>query len=285
VATRGNAALALTRPRGADGADGEGWCVHVPLSPAKERLVQRSFEVLAELRRRNPALAVPEPLFQGELGGLPIACARRLPGLSGPQLSGDTAAFGRTLAQAARDFATLVVEPPAPLDARGFDELLGGRFVLVSRHAADARVVASLAGLESRARERLAGRLLPRVFMHGDLRSKHLQVAADGRVLGYLDWGTSEPRGVPGFDLLHLLIQERKQAAGIGAGEAWRRAIAPGSLSGDERAALDEYSGRAGLEPGTLELLAELYPVLVGAVAEATWDYSRPRWIARQFQL
>jgi hypothetical protein len=25
------------------------------------------------------------------------------------------------------------------------------------------------------------------------------------------------------------------------------------------------------------------YPVFVAAMAEATWDYSRPRWLHRQF--
>jgi hypothetical protein len=28
-----------------------------------------------------------------------------------------------------------------------------------------------------------------------------------------------------------------------------------------------------------------LYPVLVGAMAERNWDYSRPRWVHTQFEL
>jgi hypothetical protein len=34
-----------------------------------------------------------------------------------------------------------------------------------------------------------------------------------------------------------------------------------------------------------LEAGAEAYPLLLAAMAESHWDYSRPRWVHRQFDL
>ena len=144
--------------------------------------------------------------------------------------------------------------------------------------------------MERRVRERLLGVELPRVVYHADLRPKHVQASPEGRLLGLLDWGSSEASDLPGFDLLHLVVHERKQVAGCSAGAAWR--AVQNALAGEgaellphEREAFEVYARALDLEPEVLPALAELYPALVGAMAEKNWDYSRPRWIARNFEL
>ena len=37
------------------------------------------------------------------------------------------------------------------------------------------------------------------------------------------------------------------------------------------------------LDEDTARAIEGLYPVLVAAMAEKNWDYSRPRWLHRQF--
>ena len=148
-----------------------------------------------------------------------------------------------------------------------------------------ARTLAEIERLRAAAREALLGRRFPRVLMHHDLRGKHLAVERDGSVLGYLDWGTAELEGLPGFDLLHLIVHERKQALGLSAGEAWRQVRDGVRLEADERDALASYAAALELEDSYMSTLAAIYPVLVGAMAESNWDYSRPRWLQREFAL
>ena len=54
-------------------------------------------------------------------------------------------------------------------------------------------------------------------------------------------------------------------------------------LRDHERAALDSYAQSLELEPAYCRAIERIYPVLVAAMAEKNWDYSRPRWLARQF--
>jgi aminoglycoside phosphotransferase (APT) family kinase protein len=139
--------------------------------------------------------------------------------------------------------------------------------------------------MREEAGELLIGKHLPRVLYHGDLRSKHVQVHSDGRVLGYLDWGTSELDDLPYADLLHLVVHARKQADDLRAAAAWALVRDGEGLAEHERAALARYAERTGLEPNVCRALERIYPVLVAAVAERNWDFSRPRWVHRQFDL
>ena len=44
-----------------------------------------------------------------------------------------------------------------------------------------------------------------------------------------------------------------------------------------------ERARTVGLAPEVREALERCYPIFVGAMAEANWDYSRPRWVHQQF--
>jgi len=110
-------------------------------------------------------------------------------------------------------------------------------------------------------------------------------VARDGSVLGYLDWGTTESAGLPYFDLLHLVIHEKKQQLGATAERAWKSVRDRTELLEHEERALAHYRSAVGLDDDTARAIEEIYPVLVAAMAEKNWDYSRPCWLHRQFGL
>jgi aminoglycoside phosphotransferase (APT) family kinase protein len=226
---------------------------------------------------------VPEPLFLGELEGLFLACETQLAGLTAPQLTGEELPARHLLADSARFLTQLVVEPAHTIDAASFEELVGSKLDVVARHCGVESTARRIAELRETARARLLGKTVPLVLYHADLRSKHVQVDAEGRVIGYLDWGSAEDRGLPYYDLLHLLAHERKQSVDLPASEAWRIVRERTSLRDFERAALDEYCAQLGLDDEFRRVVEELYPLLVGATAENNWDYSRPRWVHRQF--
>ena len=284
VATRGNSAVIHTAVPGAPEDEPAGrWTLHVPLSPQQEVQMRRHHAALEALRRAHPALPVPEPLHAGEAAGLALSCERRLGGLTAPQLSGRLDCMRRLYADAAAQLAGLVVEPDALLDEERFEALVGARIDLVARFAAVPSTLHALARMRDEARERLVGLPLPLVFHHADLRSKHVQVEPDGRVLGYLDWGSSVDVDLPYFDLLHLVAHDRKQQVGLSTGDAWQLLRGGRGLRDFEREALDDYAARLALPPAYRRALEDLYPAFVGAMAEANWDYSRPRWVHRNF--
>ena len=284
VATRGQTAVVLCAVPGATEDDPRGrWCLHVPLCPAQEEQVERHVRVLRLLRQRFPSVPTPEPLHGGRLEGLHVACERRLAGLTGPQLSGQSALTDRVLGEVATSLARLVVEPASVCDERRFEELLGRRFALVARHAQLESTLVEVERMRLLARERLLGARVPLVLSHQDLRPKHVQVRPDGGLLGFLDWGTADEHGLPYWDLLHLLVHERRQALGLSAGDAWRLVRERRELRPAELEALDRHAAELGLEEDVRDALEAIYPVLVGAMAEAHWDFSRPRWLHEQF--
>ena len=224
-------------------------------------------------------------LWIGRCGGLQVACERRLAGLTAPQFTGDTVVAKRMFAQVARDFATLTMRATRVFDALDFEHLVASRFALVARFAGVPASIERLAVLCERTREQLVGARFPLVLQHADLRSKHVQIRPDGSVIGYLDWGPSELDDLPYFDLLHLIAHERKHEAGLSAGAAWKIVRERRELREHEVRALDDYSERLGLDDRVRRAIEAMYPVLVAAMAERNWDYSRPRWLSQQFGL
>ena len=285
VATRGNSSVVLTAPAAEDDdPDGPGrWCLHLPLSPSQQVLVERHHRTLWRLRRSFPGVPVATPLFAGVVDGVYLVCERRLGGRTAPELSDDPGIAARLLEDAARITAQLALGPSAPVSAADFEALLGFKFELVLRHGQVPATLEKTGALRERARELLVGRRLPRCLYHADLRGKHIQIDAEGGVLGILDWGTLEDPGLPYVDLLHLVIHERKQTEALTAGAAWRAVCDPSRRLPHEARALADYAERLALEPDYLKLIEDCYPVLVGAMAESNWDYSRPRWVHTQF--
>ncbi len=283
VATRGNSALLLTRARGA--GDEGAWCVHIGLSAAQRSQLATHARFLRKLAAEHPHCPVPQFLLAGEVEGVHLTVERRARGLTAPQLTGDLTAARRTLDDLSRTLATLVSAPARALDEAGFERLLGTRFDVVAAHCGDEDTRAALARLRAEARDEWLGLRFPLVVQHADLRSKHVQVERDGRVVALLDWGSAEDGDLPGFDLLHYLLHERKQAEGLDARAMWRLALEPERLRDSERAALERHASLLGVEERYFGALSRIYPVLVAAMAERHWDYSRPRWLRRQFGL
>lgn len=289
VGTRGNTLLVQTRAPAGDTAGDTGggargaWTLHVPLCPKNVPQLELHMDSLALVRARFPGVPVPEPLDHGRIEGVWLSCERRLPGWTAPQVVGDRARIGRMQREVAAHFAQLVTRTARVFTDEDFETQVAARFRLVAAHAAVAGTIANLERLQAEARERLVGATFPLVLYHADLRSKHVQVDEDGGVLGYLDWGTTEPEGLPLFDLLHLVVHERKQERRISPGEAWRAVRDRRDLFDHEIAALDSYARALGLDAHVVAAIDAIYPVLVAAMAEKNWDFSRPRWLHRQF--
>ena len=279
VATRGNNALLLSggsRPL----------AIHMPLETRQQVQVKRHLATLTALREEFPSLPVPRPVRELHLGDAWCAVEERLGGWTAGQICGDQQKVSKMLGDVAEHFAGLITRPAQEFTEADFEHLIGERVRRVSMKAPDKETKAALIEMEALAREQLIGACFPLMRSHGDLRSKHVQVDQDGGVLGYLDWGATEERDLPLFDLLHLIINERKQEALITIGDAWR-----GYCSGDaaprehERAAMDAYSRHLELPIEVQKSIEGLYPLFVADAAEKNWDYSRPRWIMRQFGL
>lgn len=284
IASRGNCVLVQTRAADGDLEREEGrWSVHVSLGPHKEAQVRRHHEVIEELWARDQPVPVPEPLFLGQLDGVTLSCERRLAGMNAPQRCGVEATMRRVLEETVQHFERLVVREPRPIGEEDFVELFDWRFDIVAAHAGREETRVKLEALREATRSRVLGHDMPRVLQHADLRSKHVQIDADGHVLGYLDWGSSRDDDVPYFDLLQLVVHERKQATGVRIGDAWRALTTPGGIHAWERAALDDYAQRIGLAPEVARAIEQAFPVFVAAMAESNWDYSRPRWVHHGF--
>ena len=146
LATRGNTTLVQTARPSCPEADPLGrWTLHLPLSPQQRVQIRRHHERITAIRQGFPELPVPEPLFLGELEGQVVACERRLPGVTAPQLSGDADAMARMFGDVARHLGGLVQREAAPLDVLEFEKLFASRFEIVARHAGfDATVEAGL---------------------------------------------------------------------------------------------------------------------------------------------
>lgn len=275
ISSRGNTSVIQT----------DRWTVHIPHQPYQARQAARHYARIGDLRERFPDVPVPRPVFAGELEGLEVFCEQRVEGMTAPQVVGRSGLLARTYADAAQHLARLTVEPEVEMDAATFDELVGAKFDLVQGYAAVQSTARALENMRAEARERLLGARFPRVVYHADLRSKHVVIDQDGHVQGYLDWGSSEASDLPYFDLLHLIVHERKQESAVSAGEAWRLLARPDGLRPTERAALDDYATSIRLTPDVRAALEAIYPVLVAAMAEKNWDYSRPRWLHESFEL
>lgn len=286
VSTKGNNVLLFARRAQDEDPEGRArFVVHLPLSLHQRRLAERHAQALRYLARSFPRLPVPELVFEGELTGVSLVCERRLGGLPGTELSGDSARVAHTLTDLARALETLVVVPPAPLTAEAFGELVSSKFDLVIRRCGVPATRAQLVRMRDASRERLVGRPLPRVFAHADLRSKHVQVGTQGELEGLLDWGSHDPLGLPTFDLSHFLLHEWKQAGATGSGAAWRRLLAAEPRDEPARELLRTHARNLGVDADVQAALEAIHPVLVGATAESSWDYSRPRWLQRAYGL
>ncbi len=285
-ATRGNTSVILSAlPERGEGDPAGRYALHVPLYLPHAPGLDLHLEALRRVRDAFPDVPVPEALFSGALEGLWISAERRVGGVPAQHLVGDPELADRVLQQAAEHLARLVVRAAEPLNEADFERLVAARVESIARSAPEADTRAALERLGREARAALLGAPLPRVIQHGDLRAKHVQVDARGDVLGYVDWGTASMADLPGFDLLHLLVHNAKQRTREGDGAIWRRLLAGRDLRPAECAALEFYAERVGHGRDLARALLALYPVVVGAIAESNWPWTRPGWFHRAFEL
>lgn len=291
VATRSNDALVHTAPE--DSAERAAvrhreagrWTVHVALQPSKRRMVGIHHDWLQRIRREHPGVPVPEPLFHGDIEGADVAVERRLGGLSGTDVTGDRARTRAMFTDAARILDRLVDDEPTRMDEQLVEAMLRARFRRVAELVGSERTRREVERRADRTAEAFLDRDVRLAVYHADLRGKHVQVDAEGRVLGLLDWGASEERFLPLADLMQLVVHQRKQETGETFGEAWRKVADPRTRRASEREVIESHAEHAGLDEETVGVLFDAYPLFVAGMAERNWDYSRPDWVARQFGL
>lgn len=281
TATRGNCAVILTHAR--PGEVGGDWALHVPMNEKERRELSAHDEHLQFLRMNHPGFPIPEPLFSGTIDGLWLSCERRLGGIAATQVSREPGCAKNLLTDVAQHLTELIMQHATPLSDGDLDRLLGSRF---DRVGAKANLPETIAHVE-RAREKaiatLRGLKVPRVFYHSDIRSKHVRVNREGHVLGYLDFGCSSRNDLPYFDLINLVVHENKRDGEFASTNAWQRLLTRNGLREHELAALDSYATALSLPPEYCRTIEEIYPILVVAMCERNWDYSRPRWLHEHF--
>lgn len=72
--------------------------------------------------------------------------------------------------------------------------------------------------LENHLRATMAS--VPSVMTHGDLWAGNVFVI-NGQLVGIIDWDGARTNGIPGTDLLHLTVSQRRQKAGGDIGAVW----------------------------------------------------------------
>ena len=285
-ATRGNTSVILTAVVGDNSIDPRGrWALHVPLYAAHTPGLETHLDALRTVRERFPSVPVPEPLHSGPVDGLWVSVERRAPGVPAQHLLHDAELADHVLLQAAEHFARLATKPAMPLTHADFDTLVSARCESVARKAPDVETRRAIDAIERNARKQLVGAPLPRVLQHGDLRAKHVQVTLRGEVLAYVDWGTASTDELPMLDVAHLLVHDAKQRTKLSDGVLWRRMLDKNELRPAERRALQRHAELLGIDAEISQALLALYPISIGAIAEANWPWTRPGWFRRTYGL
>ncbi len=289
ISTRSNNCLVQTRPldaRGiapgthALGAPGW-WVLHIPTNPYTDRMLRNDGACLRHIRKTFPHLPVPTPIMSGEVEGLFLHCEQRLPGLSAPQHEDEEQLHASMLMRVANDYSRLVVEPSALIDEERFEQMIAPRFRLardLSTHAGTGR---ALDEMLNDVHSVLVGRRIPLVLYHADLRPKHIQLGADGQILGYYDWGASERCFLPYLDLLNLALHLSKGHSPNAISDCQR--IAARQWYPGERRAFDHYANTLELEDEVRACLERTLPAFIAGMSERNWEFSRPGWIRSQF--
>lgn len=286
IGTRGNTALVQTHVPGSDPEDPRGrWTLHVPLCVHHGPALARHLQSLRDVAEHAPTVPVPEALFGGEVDGVWLTCERRLGDEAAHHWIGNPHVADRLARCASGHLASLTTRAADPLTSAEFESFVEERLEVLLRGDLDPASKQALRRLVDAARDVLVGASMPRVHVHGDLRAKHVQSTAEGEPLGYLDWGTARNVDVPGYDLVHLLVHNRKQRHGERDDVAWRKLRERQGIRPAEREALDGYFERLKIDDGAADALVSLYPLFVGHTAEAHWPFSRPAWFEKHFEL
>lgn len=157
-------------------------------------------ELLARLARAG--VLVPSPIASGRSDGVAWSVESALPGRMPARLS------RRLLGEAIDALARF----PGGLGARAaVDDLQALRAALPDREGPLASAQGWASGVASTS---------PAVARHGDLWSGNLLVSR-GHLSGIVDWDAAHDAGVPGADLLQLVVTSDRHRRGLCLGDAW----------------------------------------------------------------
>jgi aminoglycoside phosphotransferase (APT) family kinase protein len=235
-------------------------------------------EWLRRLAALPPAVARVIPVFHGEreIEGVRVFALSERPGLTvdrdAPFLPALTAAAAGWL----REFHRATVRP-AEIDAALFARAFAPLFE--KARARNRALSMEITGLEELVRSRLAGRVLPLAWMHGDFKLENLVFDERTRtVQGVIDWELAWEPGAPLLDLLYLLLYNRVVRAGTGVTgvlAAAQATLVKQDWTPDERVHLDAHhaaslGGSRGLET-TLGALFLVHHIGVRVTYNLSW--------------
>lgn len=221
----------------------------------------------------------PEPLFLDRHCGLAVLGERVVHGA--PFRTRTTSRADCPSARSAIDWIIRLGAASAVHDAAGFGEISDSLAQLLTRFASIySLTTAERDFLEERvAAINLANEAIPLVFRHADAGTWNVLVGDVGRVI-FLDWETSEPKGMPLWDLFDFV---RSFGNWIGRVKGQRDGIAAYAGNFLEHTALSRlqanatarYCGNVGLDRALVEPL--FYTCwMQRAVREAAWTSEPP---------
>jgi len=160
------------------------------------------------------------------------------------------------------------------VDAAEYARLVGS--LLAAARARHPEAASALSRIDTLLRNRILGRELPVVWMHGDYKIENVAVdRATRRPLGIIDWELGDPAGLPLIDLEYLLVYNRMLRDGLAFGPACLQHFAGNASDARSARLRDRYVKELGLDA---ELLAPLRALLVvhAVGARLVYDLSQP---------
>ncbi len=221
----------------------------VPFNSVSEAAENNNLALLGVVSGKAGVRA-PRPLTSGKVQNLPYFVEERLPGVA---LSDGLRERGRTallpdvtaLLQAMNP-AHEAMEPQAldgPLLDRLVDRPLQRVVSLIDDHGVADRLRSLFLG-------RLTGRPVKVGLAHGDFSASNIFVEG-GRVSGVIDWESGDQAGLPVLDAINYLMSVNMHLSnpGVGLSQAVSLLGTGTWPVGEERAFLDEFFVRCGVEP------------------------------------
>lgn len=215
-------------------------------------------ELLSTLRTQFPSIAtaIPEPLGNELVAGVPVCFQRRMPGIT---IEADFAGLP-AITEQAQGFLKKLIEgsgasrqvDPSEID-RFFRPLLRSAR---QRTPAFAHLIDALA---ERLVDQLKGQQIMSVVMHGDFKIENAMFSPDSfELTAVIDWDLGDLQGYPYLDLWYLLLYNRLITRQQSFFTAFQALLIDGESSADESRLIADYGEFAGVRDDQLWCLKGL---------------------------
>jgi aminoglycoside phosphotransferase (APT) family kinase protein len=214
--------------------------IKIPSTPEAARRCLRNREVVGALTRVPLPFETPQPLAAGHHDGIDYFAESRLSGVSVEAARVSTrrrhrlAASARAALEEAQAATSRQVDLTAPLFERLFaapvERLAGG---------APAGTVDKLRAFLRHTWQRLDGRSMPLVLVHGDFKCGNILWTSNDRVSGVIDWDMAGLQGLPLLDHLTYAAWDSWAEARVSPAASFAAAALPSASGAHVRFARD----------------------------------------------